>query len=217
MDDTSNLARHRHRACLLVVFVGIVRLGRTARRQRRPSTTRRAPAVRRQDGTDAMSDFATTAGRSIDRRRWRNIACACGCCGGRAARSRREPMAGRQHHRPRLGRGPARDEQPAAALVDVAVRASPSSSRSATSCSIPGLGSCRGTLGLDARAASYEAESRRPTRTLEAALRAYAACRRRASWRSDARRDGDRRATCSSTTAPRATARTRAAAGLSRT
>ncbi len=30
--------------------------------------------------------------------------------------------AGRQHHRPRLGRRPARDEQPDAALVDVAVR-----------------------------------------------------------------------------------------------
>ena len=36
--------------------------------------------------------------------------------------------ARRQHHRPRLGRGPARDEQPHAALVDVAVRAAPSCS-----------------------------------------------------------------------------------------
>ena len=44
---------------------------------------------------------------------------ACCCCGSRRAR-RSWPR--RQHHRPRLGRGPGRNEQPDAALVDVAVR-----------------------------------------------------------------------------------------------
>jgi hypothetical protein len=38
-----------------------------------------------------------------------------------AVASKRKVDGQRQHHRPRLGRGPARDEQPAAALVDVAV------------------------------------------------------------------------------------------------
>ena len=57
---------------------------------------------------------------------------------------------GRQHHRPRLGRGPDRDEQPDAALVDVAVRRHHRLLAAATWSPIPGLGTYEGKLGWSA-------------------------------------------------------------------
>ena len=93
--------------------------------------------------SDFTSDFWSHYVTVIDARRHpglRAAAVADGAHAGAAAR--------RQHHRPRLGRGPARDEQPDAALVDGAVRASPSCSARLPG-GVPGPGQLSGQAGLE--------------------------------------------------------------------
>ena len=80
--------------------------------------------------------------------------------------------AARQHHRPRLGRGPARDEQPAAALVDVAVRAHHRVRAASTWSLYPGPGQLRRAAAAGPARGEYDAEQ---------------AQARRASWRRSTR------------------------------
>jgi cytochrome c oxidase cbb3-type subunit 3 len=113
--------------------------------------------------------------------------------------SKRKVMAGRQHHRPRLGRGPARDEQPAAALVDVAVRAHRGVCRVYLAL-YPGLGTNPGTLKWSSTG-QWEAEQEKalwlamaPVYAKYTAMPAEPWPRTRRPWASAS--------ACSSTTAP---------------
>ena len=196
-------------------------LRRRGARAVRAARRRAATGAGRRHGRRAMSDFTAEFWNLyvivvtlVSHRR----AAAC-CCyvTGRKRVQRAGGADGREHHRPRLGRGPRRVQQPAAALVDVAVLITIVFALGLPRRCIPGLGSFAGVLGWTSAGAVRRARSTTADATVRAAVRQVP--RRWTSKQVAADPAGARRwaSACSSTTARSATAPTPAARAASRT
>ena len=218
--DINDLPQRRDAAGAACCFVGIVRLGPGAAPRRGAFDEAAQLPLRRATSRRESGHERLRLQRLVDLRRRRHDRSACSpawcCCSSRrAARSWCSPTARRQHHRPRLGRRPARAEQPAAALVDVAVRHH-GGVLGRLPGALPGPGQRAPARCSWSSAGQYEAEqARRRARRWRRCTPASRRCGRAAGRAT--RRRWPSASACSSTTAPPATAPTRAAARASRT
>ena len=185
--------------------------GPGARAAARTSTRRRDCRSDDDEETDAMTRLGQSIWSIIVAHRARTSPAACGCCGGRA-RSPGEGATSRRHHRPRLGRGPARVNNPLPRwwmwlfIITVVFGV-------AYLVLYPGLGTFTGHAQLDL-AQRTRGRGRAATRErIETYAGAVQRAQRRRARRATRRRSRSAER-CSSTTARTATAPTRAARGF---